>query len=289
VGRVQISPVRVNGRSPSVSVVIPIYNAARYLEDCLASVLNQSGVDLEVVCVDDCSADGSAAIVDKFVQADPRVRVIRNPAKVGSAVSRNIGIGAALGDYVQFTDSDDMLPDGALGMLLDTAVSNGADVARGSLLLLRNGAYEAHTLTRTETPQAGSLLSLPQVWIPWFHQSFLIRRTLLLERGIVYPDLRRGADPVFLARVLIAARRICIVPSCSYIYRAYEHGPQPDAQAAQNYLEHAEAIKELYRGDLACCWDAYRTFIREDIASFLARAALAPAESEELQTRLGRL
>ncbi len=184
----------MNRRNPCVSVVIPIFNVERYLEDCLASVLNQSGVELEVVCIDDCSDDRSAEILDRVALADPRVRVIRNSAQVGSAVSRNIGIGMARGGYVQFTDADDMLPEGALRMLLDTAVANGADVVRGVLQTLLNCVYEAHTLTRAEKPQAGSLLSLAQVWVPWFHQSFLISRTLLLERGIVYPDLRRGAD-----------------------------------------------------------------------------------------------
>jgi glycosyltransferase involved in cell wall biosynthesis len=288
-GQVQISPVMLNGRKPCVSVVIPIYNVALHLEDCLASVLNQSGVELEVICIDDCSADRSAEIVDKIAQADPRVRVIRNSVNVGSAVSRNIGIAAARGDYIQFTDADDLLAAGALRILLDAAAAHGADVVRGALETLRNGANQAHPLTRTTRLRVGSLLTLPQVWVPWFHTCFLISRRLLLERDIVYPDLRRGADPVFLARVLISARKICILPSHSYTYRLHEHDAQPGAQTARHYLEHVEMIKELYRGELARCWDTYRAFIREDVAYLLARAALTPAELEELQNRLSRL
>jgi glycosyltransferase involved in cell wall biosynthesis len=282
-------PFVLNGRRPCVSVVVPIYNAAPHLEDCLASVLNQSGVDLEVICIDDCSGDRSAEIVGEIAQADPRVRVIRNRVNVGSAVSRNTGIAAARGDYVQFTDADDLLAAGALRILLDAAAAHGADAVRGALETLRNGVNQAHPLTRTTGVRVGSLLTLPQVWVPWFHTCFLISRRLLLERHIVYPDLRRGADPVFLARVLIAARRICILPSHAYTYRLHEHGGQPGAQTARDYLVHVETIKELYCGELARCWDAYRAFMGEDVACLLARAALTPAELEELQNRLSRL
>jgi glycosyltransferase involved in cell wall biosynthesis len=244
---------------------------------------------LEVICIDDGSEDRSFEIAATVAHADPRVKVIRNRVNVGAAVSRNIGIAAARGDYIQFTDADDLLTAGALLTLFDAAVANGADLVRGELQTLRNGAYKTHPLTSTPSLQVGSLLTLPQLWVPWFHTCCLISRRLLRERDIVYPDLRPGEDPVFLARVLIAARKICLLPSLCYTYRIHKHGTRPGARSARDYVEHIEMVKNLYSGELAPCWDAYRAVVREGAEHYVARAALTPAELEELQNKLKRL
>jgi len=89
----------------AVSVVIPCYNAARFLRETLASALNQTCRPLEIIVVDDGSTDDSAAIAESF---GPPVRVIRQ-ANQGESVARNVGIAAARGDYLQFLDADDLL------------------------------------------------------------------------------------------------------------------------------------------------------------------------------------
>lgn len=90
-----------------VSVVMPVYNAADTVAQSMQSVLAQTYPDLELVIVDDGSADDSPAVIDAVGGHDPRVVVLRNPGNRGVAASRNTGIEAASGDYIAFLDSDD--------------------------------------------------------------------------------------------------------------------------------------------------------------------------------------
>lgn len=93
---------------PKVSVVIPVYNVEKYLGECLDSVLRQTLNEIEIICVDDGSTDGSAAILQKYAAADPRIRLI-SQANAGLSAARNAGMDAATGKYIYFLDSDDYI------------------------------------------------------------------------------------------------------------------------------------------------------------------------------------
>lgn len=90
-----------------VSVVMPAYNAERYIARSIASVLEQTYRQLELVVIDDHSTDGTLALADAVARTDSRVRVVRLPCNGGVAAARNAGISAARGDYIAFLDSDD--------------------------------------------------------------------------------------------------------------------------------------------------------------------------------------
>ena len=109
-----------------VSVIIPVYNVEPYLQDCLDSVLSQTGYSIEVICIDDGSTDGSSAILDAAAEKDARVRVIKQE-NAGLSVARNRGLDVACGRYVIFVDSDDMLVEGAIGNLLSLADKENLD------------------------------------------------------------------------------------------------------------------------------------------------------------------
>ena len=89
------------------SVIMPIYNAAPYLREAIDSVCCQTFTDCELICVDDGSTDGSAAILDEISVTDPRVRVIHQ-ANQGVAVARNRGLDEAMGDWITWVDADDL-------------------------------------------------------------------------------------------------------------------------------------------------------------------------------------
>jgi glycosyltransferase involved in cell wall biosynthesis len=91
----------------TVTVIVPLYNAERYVEETLRSVLAQSASDLELIVVDDGSSDGSAAIVARIARADPRLRLL-TLANSGAAVARDTGLRTACGRYVAFLDHDDV-------------------------------------------------------------------------------------------------------------------------------------------------------------------------------------
>lgn len=100
---------------PLFSVVIPLFNRRREVARALTSVVNQDFTDFEVVVVDDGSSDGSAQVVEDFI--DPRIRLVRHPINRGVCPARNTGVDHAEGEWVVFLDSDDELIPGALGRL----------------------------------------------------------------------------------------------------------------------------------------------------------------------------
>lgn len=112
-----------------VTVVIPVYNTKKYLEECVRSVVNQTHDEIEILLVDDGSTDGSAEMCDTLAEADERIRVIHKE-NGGAATARNLGIDEAEGEYIMFLDSDDWLDLDAIEILTQYADENQTDVLR---------------------------------------------------------------------------------------------------------------------------------------------------------------
>jgi glycosyltransferase involved in cell wall biosynthesis len=122
------APVPTRDRGPLVTVVVTTFNEGAYLSHCLSSVKAQSHTRLECIVVDDASTDGSVEEAMLVVEADPRFRVLRNPANVGLAASRNVGLETAKGRFITFVDGDDFLYPKAVGervAAFESAVDNG--------------------------------------------------------------------------------------------------------------------------------------------------------------------
>lgn len=115
-----------------VSVVIPAYNAEKYLEECLNSVLNQTHKDVELVIVNDGSIDGTRKILDNYAQVHENITVIHTE-NGGVSRARNIGLNYAIGDYIMFLDADDLLVANAIEILLGDLKENNADIAAGMM------------------------------------------------------------------------------------------------------------------------------------------------------------
>lgn len=110
-----------------LSIIMPVYNAGKYLEDALKSVVDQKLPDMEIICVDDGSTDGSLEILEKFALLDARVKVFTQHRKgVGSA--RNLGLAKSVGKYIWFIDADDWIPHNSCEELYGIAEKNKADI-----------------------------------------------------------------------------------------------------------------------------------------------------------------
>lgn len=115
--------------SPLVSVVMPAYNAERYVEEAISSVVGQSYRNLELIVIDDASTDGTRAIIERFMGEDHRIALIQNEVNSGVAVSRNKGIEAASGEWIALIDSDDSWENEKIQKQLRSLLKHNGDIS----------------------------------------------------------------------------------------------------------------------------------------------------------------
>ncbi|MET7284243.1 glycosyltransferase family 2 protein [Streptomyces sp. NPDC005573] len=209
--------------APRAAVVVIGYDDAAHVADAVRSALAQGAAVGEVIAVDDCSTDGSGALLDRLAAGEPRLRVVRRDTNSGGCgTPRNTGIDAVTMPYVMFLDSDDVLPAGAARALLDAAEEERAEVA-GGLCVRRElpsgreqpwqaGLYAARTVL--ESPSR-----LPRLVHDTLCVNKLYRTSFLREHGIRFPEGRfLYEDFVFTARVLAARPRLVLIPDRVYVW-----------------------------------------------------------------------
>jgi len=236
-GRVEAAERDLQGRAqagagksptrPQVSVILPFFRAESTIGAALDSVLSQGLRELEVVCVDDQSPDGSAAIVNAYAARDPRVVLRPNERNIGHGASRNAGIQAARADHVFHLDPDDLMPPGALECLLATARRHGSDMVRGAYLHEQTlmGRKQARPIRKGLAEGAPAIINTNLAARPQLlnhtegHWSYLYRTEF--ARRVPYPtDLKMGQDSIFIVHALIIARSVTLTGDLAYIYRA---------------------------------------------------------------------
>ena len=178
---VVISPARID--VPKVSVLVPICNVERYLEECLDSLAAQSFTDFEVLCINDGSTDGSRAIIQSYMDADERFRVIDKPNS-GYGASMNMGLANAVGEYIAILESDDFFEPNALELLVDAAERNQSDVVKADFYLYWSTPQERDELFRiVDEQEVGRTMRpiddlaiffrKPSIWSALYRSSFL--------------------------------------------------------------------------------------------------------------------
>lgn len=188
--------------APKVSIIMPVYNSARFMGRGIEKILSQSVGDLELICVDDCSSDDSQALIRSYMGKDARVRGIFRTENGGSASARNSGLEAARGEYVAFVDSDDYPADGSFyEKLLETSRSNDADIVKGSHVI--------EGRPQRVDPQNTLIRSNKHNFVYNFW-SAIFRRSVLDEHGIRFPGVRNMEDPPFALHAAIHANTVAI-------------------------------------------------------------------------------
>lgn len=134
---------------PKVSVIIPVYNVAPYLRQGLDSVVNQTLRDIEAVCVDDGSTDGSAAILAEYAARDARIRVISIPNS-GTVVARKCAVAAAAGEWCLFLDPDDWIEADTCERMVSAATASGVDIVQCGFVLEESFPRSAAERDRSE-------------------------------------------------------------------------------------------------------------------------------------------
>lgn len=218
--------------SVSVSIIVPCYNVAAYLDQCMESLAGQSMEDIEIICVNDGSSDHTAEILREWRDRDGRVRII-DQKNSGVSVARNSGMEAAVGEYIGFVDPDDMVERNMFQRLFTAAAEKDADVAVC-------GYHEFCDCGDVDMPESGwspSAGFFPEEkaerfrrGTPWSRcagtvWNKLIRRKLLEENGLRFvPGLRQGEDLYFCLMLLTVAPRLLTIPDRLYHYRRERPG-----------------------------------------------------------------
>lgn len=126
-----------------VSIVIPVYDDELYIEECLTSVMNQNYKNLEIICVNDCSKDKSALVLDKIASKDSRIKVINCEKNMGAYVARKYGVYASTGDYLMFLDADDTIDGELVYELVKKLSIEDADILQFSSNIINCGLDDA--------------------------------------------------------------------------------------------------------------------------------------------------
>ena len=255
-----VAPVNIP-RIPGVSVIIPMYNAQRYIKSCVMSVLNQTFKEFEVICVDDCSTDDTLKIVADLARQDSRVKFVRLPKNSGAAGEpRNAGIRLSRGKYIGFLDSDDMYTPTALEELVTNAEKYQADVVHTEQVYFpENQVIDVTPETKftTFSKETGGFSKEPSLetdnlaervkmfcqgrLFGWVHNK-LYRRDFIMEKDLHFDKLLTSEDIVFYFKVVCTAPRLLRVPNIIYIYR---HNPNSITRKMVSIEQSLHALTHL--------------------------------------------
>ena len=213
---------------PKVSVIIPVYNTEKYLRECLDSVVNQTLRDIEIICINDGSTDGSLAILEEYQQRDPRITVLSEKNRGVNAV-RNQGLEVSRGKYIYFIDSDDY----AELNLLEKTVKLADELALDAVVFGVDQIVETdkggwvHPASRRSADEPPMLLSgveyirhakeegtyVSTVW------TMIWRREILFDNDIRFKEAKYYQDALFCLQAYLASRRLLLIADKLYHYR----------------------------------------------------------------------
>lgn len=218
--------------SYSVTIGVPVYNAEKYIERCLKSVLDQTFSDIEVLIVDDCGNDNSIAIAERMLKEHPRgkcFRIVKHERNMGVAHARNTIMCEASGKYLFFMDSDDEISKNAISLLYDKAELYDADTVWGSYQCLADNPQKEYIkrypdinlfgedkLVEYDCNNVGESLQ-PAIW------NILYRLDFLKSSGVKFEQHGSLDDLIFQYRIQPKVVRAILMSNITYYYYVREN------------------------------------------------------------------
>lgn len=205
--------------TPTVSIILPCYNAEEHLRQCLDSIVGQTLRDTEILCVDDGSSDSTLDILREYRDRDDRFIIIEQK-NAGAGAARNAGLRRASGTYLSFLDADDFFaPD-----MLEKAV-RAAEEYQADYIVYNSDQYHQDKGAFVSVPWVIRQADLPP-YMPFTYRQLtdnvfltfvgwawdkLYRRSFVLEHGLWFQEQRTSNDMLFVFSALVCARRIAVV------------------------------------------------------------------------------
>lgn len=214
----------------ALSFIIPVYNAEKYLQECLDSITCQTLKNIEIICINDGSKDSSLAILENAAAKDERIKIFSVP-NAGVSAARNLGMSHARGEYIWFVDADDYISDvEAAKKVYEKGVSTDSDIVLCSYYIFnvrKNTIQSSNYLKKYIDVKDGSILTelkekrLSQpamVWFKIFKRNFIDLHDFSFDTSISF-----GEDGVFSVKCMMTDGKISFVHDNLYVYRTL-HG-----------------------------------------------------------------
>ena len=246
---------------PLVSIVVPVYNAGRYLDQCVESLVNQSYSNLEIIIVDDASTDSSGLQCDRWRERDPRISVIHKSVNRGLSSARKTGMSNAHGEFLLQVDSDDWLDLTTIEGTISEARRLSSDLVFFSYKKVicdqNNHVVKEefiHQKLATATNENGlnlaALRSLYSGDIHWMSWHMLIARTIYADPSIIVPEgINNAEDLMFTSQCVALCHRPCLLDKAFYNWRiragSLSHGNLDEDYLCRSWDQFSQVLSFL--------------------------------------------
>lgn len=242
-----------DGKMPLVSVIVPLFNSEAYVSRCLESVLIQDYGNLELICINDGSTDGTGTFLSRLASADRRVRVLTQENR-GAGASRNLGLSVACGEYIMFLDSDDLLLPRCIDTCVRHMVAEELDMLLFSAVIERadnfaaNHSLNYYKMDRACQPDPTSGVQL-YVWLRKCHEyraspcTRMVSAELLTGSRATFAEGVIHEDESFAFSLMLSAHRCLCIPDGLYM-RLLRPG---SVMTGSGCLKHVVGLTEAVR------------------------------------------
>ena len=228
-----------------VSIIIPVYNAEKYLERCINSVINQTLKDIEVILINDGSKDNSQHIIDKYKKKYEDIIKTKTITNSGAANARNVGLELAEGEYIGFIDSDDYVERNMFEKLYNKAKKEESDIVVSGYFIEQEekiksyqlGSLEHYNKSIKENPNI-FVYGVPYLW------NKIFRRELITKNNIKFNKFRIFEDLEFVYKLFLEANKISKVDEPLYYY-IKENESSLTAKFSDKFFDVIPAMKSL--------------------------------------------
>lgn len=201
-----------------ISIIIPVYNGAEYLNSCYDCVRKQSLKEKEIIFIDDGSTDNTLSILNTLRNYENVI--ILSQENAGAGAARNYGISNAKGEYVAFLDVDDVYAtEDALEILYNSAKENDAVICGGSLISCK----DKKSLSDKYLFEKNGFMDFKDYQFDFGFTRYIYRRSFLIDKNIHFPEYRIYEDPVFILKVMAEIQSFYTVTNPVYIYNESHH------------------------------------------------------------------
>lgn len=225
---------------------MPVYNDELYLEESINTVVNQTLKDIELICINDGSTDGSLTILNNLKKKHDFIKIFTQYNQ-GSGKARNNGIQKAVGEYIAFLDSDDRFVDSdALERMYSVAIKNDANMVSANLkgITVKNELVNNNDGVERFTEE--DIIKGSEYGIPYAFYKNIFKRSFLNEYNLKFPDLKRGQDPVFLSEVITKVDKIPVLPLDLYGFRYAPTGGLSKINTFEKKWDYIKHFREAF-------------------------------------------